>query len=249
MNKTLLDKLVLAFKSKENLYKISQNPFLFKEILIDNNINLNQNILNQILSSTFKENINKKYEELLKNDICVISNTINEICIVAYGNKEILKNKNKIFIYKNINSSKHSNLVFNIFDNYIKNMNATRIKIINSIDELKNNENENKCIFIIDILYMKFISKKSIKNNLYILVSKNKDTFCILSEIIDKMLIIEAALTKFIVNFCNELLDFGKDILVVPNNIYSKNSYFSSYLIKQGCDVILNKFDLKYYLD
>ena len=249
MNKLLLNKLISIFKSEENLYRMSQSPFLFKEILIDNNIILNQKILNQMLNSKFKENVNKKFENLKKNDIGFICNGINEICIITYGNKELMNNKNKILIYKNINSTKHSNLVCNIFDNYLKSINAIRVKIITSVDDLNDNGNENKCIFIIDSLYIKFISKKSTKNNLYIIVNKNKNKFCILSEIIDKILIIEASLNKHIVNLCNDLLDFGKDVLVVPNNIYNKNSYFSNYLIKQGCDVILNKFDLKYYLD
>ena len=40
----------------------------------------------------------------------------------------------------------------------------------------------------------------------------------------------------------------AKEVLVVPSTVFNKNSYFSNYLIKQGADVLLNKWDLKFVL-
>ena len=68
-------------------------------------------------------------------------------------------------------------------------------------------------------------------------------------NVIDLMVIVEARYEEKIVNLVNCFLEKGKDIYVVPSNVFRKNSYFSNFLIKQGADVILNKQDLKYILN
>ena len=41
------------------------------------------------------------------------------------------------------------------------------------------------------------------------------------------------------------MLDFGKEILVVPGDIQDKNCYFSNYLLKEGASVVLNEEDIQ----
>ena len=44
------------------------------------------------------------------------------------------------------------------------------------------------------------------------------------------------------------MLEKGKDILVCPGGIYSHNTYFSNYLIKEGAKIVLNKNDVVDYI-
>lgn len=67
-------------------------------------------------------------------------------------------------------------------------------------------------------------------------------------NIINSLVIIEAKYEEKIVKIVDEFIENNKDIYVVPSNIFNKNCYFSNYLIKQGADIILNKWDLKFIL-
>lgn len=67
--------------------------------------------------------------------------------------------------------------------------------------------------------------------------------------VVNSIIVIEARYEAKIVNLVNCFLENGKDIFVVPSNIFRKNSYFSNFLIKQGAEIILNKQDLKYILN
>ena len=58
----------------------------------------------------------------------------------------------------------------------------------------------------------------------------------------------ESSYNKEIYLISSLLLEQGKDIHVVPGNIYTNSSYFSNFLLKEGANIILNKYDLeKYY--
>ena len=65
---------------------------------------------------------------------------------------------------------------------------------------------------------------------------------------IDILVIVEARYEEKIIKLVDEMAKSAKEVLVVPSTVFNKNSYFSNYLIKQGADVLLNKWDLKFVL-
>ena len=67
-------------------------------------------------------------------------------------------------------------------------------------------------------------------------------------SISDNLLIIEAKHETNIVNLVDLFLELGKEILVLPGDIWNKNCYFSNFLIKEGANVILNVNDINLYL-
>ena len=66
--------------------------------------------------------------------------------------------------------------------------------------------------------------------------------------IADVILIPEAKYTSYSNTLVSNFLDFGKDILVIPGDIWNKNSFFSNFLIREGANVILNINDLNIFL-
>ena len=92
-------------------------------------------------------------------------------------------------------------------------------------------------------LYTWFLN--NIKSNkLITTVNDNTDEilFC------DAIVIPEARYENKIVSKVDYMLEKSKPILIFPNSIFNKNGYFSNYLIKQGADIILNKYDLLFIL-
>ena len=82
-------------------------------------------------------------------------------------------------------------------------------------------------------------------NNLYIFSLYN--IICMLT-IADVILIPEAKYTSYSNTLVSNFLDFGKDILVIPGDIWNKNCFFSNFLIREGANVILNINDLNIFL-
>ena len=64
----------------------------------------------------------------------------------------------------------------------------------------------------------------------------------------DVLFLIEARYERDIVNLVDNLLNLGKEILVLPGDVWNKNCYFSNFLIREGAGVILNINDLNIYL-
>ena len=100
------------------------------------------------------------------------------------------------------------------------------------------------------------ISKENIFNENYINVStKNRIIipydnikFKIILGIVDYLFLIEAQYNEETKNIVNFFVESGKDILVVPGNIFNRNHYFTNYLIQEGATVIINKLDFDKFI-
>ena len=58
------------------------------------------------------------------------------------------------------------------------------------------------------------------------------------------VIVLESRYDPINVNFVDEVLNYGKDVYVVPQSIEQKANFFSNYLIKSGADIIISIKDL-----
>ncbi len=258
---------IYLFKDYLNDNNLNIDQKIFNQ-LTNSNIKLkSQNIYSNVQKLNLKViTLNSKYypNELLS--------TVNpKLCIIIYGNTKILADdKPKIYMYYNKNFSSNGKNVYNTFIDFLKKENVTNIFNIEKIEDLVKfqvkkssniylinksyniENNEELCQAIkqdlsrIDRICNKDYDKSSfIFNNLI----SNDNRIEILSSLLDHFLVPEAAYQEEIVSLTDVICEYGKNILVVPSDIYKNTSYFSNYLIKQGCDVILSTKDIKYYID
>ncbi|MEG0873416.1 MAG: hypothetical protein RSD14_06040 [Clostridia bacterium] len=197
------------------------------------------------------------------------------LAIFAFGNIELLNTKlPKIYSYFNKSFSYYGLKVYTAFTNYILEKNCINVIHLKEKHEdlkifdkyLTNNARsynpkdtksfnmfcvkcsiENICDFV---KYISFQKDEVLKN---IDISKNIFIFDLNTEeivpaIIDTLFIAEAAYKKEIFVISQLALEQGKNILVVPGNIYTTTSYFSNYLIKEGANVLLCKYHLDEFL-
>lgn len=229
------------------MYVISNNSFKFKEILNRFNLFFSENILNKFLSSKLKIQ-----SDMLYNGLCLKGIEVNKLNIadrdiytLSYGNIELLKNNlKKQYIYYNENMSKYGKIKYDYFLN-----NKDMKENINICLGYKNIKKDASNIVIINISNISEIRSIEVrmlnKDNLYIF--NLFDTNLILS-LCDILVLIEARYEEKIVNLVDNLLSFGKEILVLPGDVWNKNCYFSNFLIREGAGIILNINDLNMYL-
>lgn len=237
--------LINIFSNAFTLFECTKDRDKFKSIIHSKKIFIPRNIYSKLISNELKEKLNKVYLNLVNQNIKIIpiisdeypKNLLNiynpPLAIFTYGDV-IFNNKKIVYVYDE-NLSKFGKKVYKYFNYYIKN----KMIMIGNTKE---------CNIIIkneDIFNEKYI------NNLqgsFILISNNNVKNMLILGIIDYLLLIEAKYNKETKNMVNNILENGKEILVVPGNIFNKNHYFSNYLIQEGATVLLNKYDLDKFI-
>lgn len=244
-NIKIYKKLKENFGNVENLYNESKKLENLNEKL--KNANINQSIIRLLIEDNIKEEVNKKYTEIIQNEFDIITLEDKEyplkcnddsksFCIII-NNKINLKNST-IYIYYQEYFTKFAKNITNYFSKILNKENC------NVICEYEADKLENIQIKVLDIF-----STDEYKDKNFIIFPNINSYYNYILNCISFMIIIEARYEDKIVKLVNYFLEQNKDIYVVPSNVFRKNSYFSNYLIKQGADVILNKQDLKYIVN
>ena len=248
-------KMLENFGSLELIYKISKTSFLFSKYLEDFKINLSQKVYNQITNFNLKENSNEIYN-FLKNseiDIIVLENKFLEILPVVIflkGNKNILNESKIFFILKNKETNKRIQYIK--FSNYLKEI--KKYEIIFESDIQVKGENNKKIILLNSKLNkekIKKIQNTKLCDSLILFSIKNitqskleKFNMHLIALITKTVIVLESRYNPINVNFVDEVLNYGKDVYVVPQSIEQKANFFSNYLIKSGADIIISIKDL-----
>ena len=241
-----------AFHSEKELFILSNNKYLFKEKLIQNNLNITNKLFFSLTNIKIKEkskiiydnlkvqhfnfvNIFSKYypEELrgilsaplllcYKGDIGLLNKKVKRL-VMYNSNKELMK----CIEYKSIYDSIKKNKGIICINNDMK---SPKIKVKS-----------------VDILSEEYEYKENInKEDLHILVPKQFNSLPeVIASISDSLLIFSANYNKEIYRLSYDMIDFSKEILVVPGNICNKDYYFSNYLIREGATVILSYKDIE----
>ncbi len=255
---TILDKIIYLWlelirqtNSKINIEYIGNNipissiSTLFKGEKIED-VKLDEGILKSFLDKNIKERANKLYKLIEKEDLEII--TIEDkkypkkqdypFCIVVSKEFKHDLNKRIVNMYYNSYFSKPARTIIKYNYDVIKSIGLEVMSQYEEINGIKvdylekylNSSKKDKYLFTLD--------------DYIFLVNNNIDEifFC------DAIVIPEARYENIIVSKVDYMLDKSKPILIFPNSIFNNNGYFSNYLIKQGADIILNKYDLLFIL-
>lgn len=229
------------------MYVISNHSFKFKEILIQNNLFFSNDILKKLLNSKLKFESKKLYINLVQKGI-----HINRIKIIdryiytcTYGNIKILdSNLKKQYIYYTDTMSNKGKKKYEYICNNknIKNY----INVCIGTEKINRIFKNIVLISIYNISELRSIdTEKFDKENLYIF---NFYDINHMLTIADNLVIIEAKYETDIVKLVDVFLEIGKEILILPGDVWDKNCYFSNFLIKEGAGVVLNINDINLYL-
>jgi len=222
----------------EKLYNLDFDIFLLKKFN-----KISQSIIQAILDNHIKEEVEKLIIKIKEKQLYVITmkdSIYPKRIIEKYENypffiltnNKINFNRKNIYLHYDEHFTKHGTKVLKYFSKIIEEEKGniyTKYNLKSNIEYLTIDE-----------------YKDTEKTCLVVLNNKFKYTF--LYQLVDIVIIIEASYKKGIVNLVDNFLHYGKDIYSVPSNIFGNNCYFSNYLIKQGADIILNKWDLKFIL-
>ena len=275
MNYYLYNQFLKSFNSIQNIFNLSKTEFLFKEILTYKNLHISAELLNEFTNPELKIKSEKLFFKLqqLHFDIIpinsnrypkVLLNNLNPpLCIIHTGNGKNINSKNlKFSILYNSNFSSNGKTVYNIFSKYLLEQ-CDVVNIYNNFDNinvLDNIKNMNNTVQIFDFNiirksninnYFDYFEKGYFNSNDIILTDNRSKIASIemMCNFVDYYIVPESGLNKYIFIISELIAENSKEILVVPANIYNKTSYFSNYLIKQGCDILLSVNDIKYYID
>lgn len=252
INYILVLRLLKAFNSLENLYNISNNRYLFRNILIQNNIKLSNKLFSDFTDLSLKEKASNVYNNLLRQNIKFINifssnypyelkSIINAPILICYYGDINLLGKKKVYIYKssNIDNHKYDSICSEVYN-------------LNNVVCINKEKNTRTIAFLdIELFNPNFsISTNFSHFNLYIFYPLNANyKYELIASITDYLLILNASYNNIIYKLTSNMLDFGKEILVVPGDIQDKNCYFSNYLLKEGASIILSKEDIKFILN
>lgn len=229
------------------MYKISYDRIKFQTILNQNKLFFQESVLNKLLNSKLKIQSNLLYKNLYLKNIYLkkINISSNYFYSCIYGNEKLLESKlKKLHVYYNENISKDGNYKYKYFLNH-KDL-KENINICIGNKNIKSNCNNIVILKISNINELRSINTDILdKNNLYIFTTQDPNTILSVSDI---LLLVESKYNKQIANLVDTFLEHGKEILVLPGDIWNSNCYFSNYLIKEGAGVILNINDLNMYL-
>ena len=229
---------------KENISNSSIIALFKGENVIDEK--LNNSIVKSFLDKNIKERTIRLYNKIEENKLRIITREEkdfpkrmkNAFCIITNLNfTKNLNNKNVYIYYANYYSKVAKSITkynyevikeldYNLFCEYEE---IETIKI-DKLEKYLNNKNEEKYLFDL--------------NNYIFYIAGEIDIL----SIIDMVIIIEAQYEGNIVEKVNYFVEKSIPILVFPNSIFNKNSYFSNYLIKQGADIALGKNDILFAL-
>ena len=227
---------------KELFYLTSENS-RFYNYLIQNNIFMSKDLYQKFIDFKIKQRAKILFKSLIQNNFKIIhifSKEYNRI-IKSYNNLPLvffisgkfdLLYKEKVYLYlesiDNVSKIVKANLECSIInkDYTLIQDDSNNINISNKIiiSDTKNIENSLKIKQNKDIL------------NIFVNLNKKDNISCF----IDKLIIINASYKKDIVYLVDSMLEQGKDVYVVPNNILNKSAYFSNYLISEGAKVVIN---------
>ncbi len=258
-------KLMKCFENSEKIYICSKNYYKFIKSLNSKNVKIEKKILDILTNSNYKKECLKKFKILKEKNIKIISIenklypkfllelNLPMLCLYYKGDINLLnKNYKKVFIYNNgKNNNYYSYVLFNFYTTLLQFENLLLLE-----SSLNNNKVIKEDIHINNVEFESlYYNKNKNLNNEYkleILVDKEKYDFIYFYDVIacfsDFCLIPKADYNKFITIYCDLMLEKGKDILVCPGGIYSHNTYFSNYLIKEGAKIVLNKNDVVDYI-
>ena len=163
----------------------------------------------------------------------------------VYGNIKLLSsNRKKLYIFCDKNTSRYGTDKCKYFLN-CKNI-KENINVCIGSKNIKNNSCNISIVNIKNVSELRAVEiEKMDINNLYIF---NLYNIMYMLTIADIILIPEAKYSSYSNMLVNNFLDFGKDILVIPGDIWNKNCFFSNFLIREGANVILNINDLNIFL-
>lgn len=231
----------MYLENKEQIIKI-YNDLTFKENKYEK---IESSIITLLLDKNIKKDVENRYNELKIKNLQIVTieecnypkklfNSQEDIPFCYFSNSNINLNNLNIYIYYNDYFTKFAK---NIIEYFGKIINSEKANVITEYDSDK-------------FLTLKIGTNEILKNNNCncVILSHEKYIKCFKWAIISAMIIIEARYESKIIKIVDRFLDSGKDIYVVPSSIFRKNTYFSNYLIKQGADIILNKWDLKFIL-
>ena len=265
-NKYLFKQILYSnnvYISNEIIFQITNSVIKNQSKTIYQKLKLNNIKIVGILTNDYPENLKKIYMPPL--GIFCLGNTEllgeNNIKNHTYYSKDFSCYGNKV--YKLMLNYNKTSKISNVFNEEIKKLELednsnliSKCNIGKNIIILKNNILEileNEKIDFIEKIKLKNIN---LKDNLFIFFCYDnyfeKSSYEIFLEyftgVLDCILIPESSYNKEIYVITSLLLEQGKDIHVVPGNIYTSSSYFSNFLLKEGANMILNKYDLeKYY--
>lgn len=230
--------------------KIGDISALYENIDFDTrerlkSIGIHKSIIENLEDGKIKEKSKKIYFNLIKLNFNIITyenyySLVNfnqyklEVPFCFISSNDFNFNLKRVYIYYPDYLSKYA-------QNIIKYI----AKIITVEGGMALSEYKDESVFLIRV--EKFENINEILSNEVILPDE-RYLSCFFTQIIDMLVIVEAKYEKNIVCLVDMYLELGKDIYVVPSNIFNKNSYFSNYLIKQGADIILNNQDIKFIL-
>lgn len=229
------------------MYEISNNSLKFKKFLIKNKIFFSNEVINKLLNSKLKIQSEKLLNIIYSMNIKIQKIKVNDryLYTFVYGNINLLNSTGKkLYILCDNSTSKYGIEKCNYF------LNCKNVKEYINVCIGSKNIKKNSCnISIVNIENVSELRTIEIErlniNNLYIF---NLYDVCYMLTISDIMLIPEAKYTSYSNTLVSNFLYFGKDILVIPGDIWNKNCFFSNFLIREGANVILNITDLNIFL-
>jgi DNA processing protein len=239
--------LLKIFEDAKDIYVSSKDKDNFLKTLKINCISISYSIFSNLVNPTLKSKAIKMFQNLCSNNIKLINihsklypnqltNIFNPpLVLFAYGNISLLKNK-KVYTY----GSNDFNLdIDETYSKFYECMNKNNISIVSDrVTEYSN------------IIYLPHIKKIDREDVLVISDRINENTFINYEYIIgisDCLFITHSSYNMKAAMIVDLILEQGKDILVIPGNIYDKDTYFSNYLIKDGAICIISKTDLLQY--
>lgn len=229
------------------MYEISNNSLKFKQILIKNKMFFSNEVINKLVCSKLKIQSEKLLNIIHNMNIKIQKVKINDkyLYTFVYGNTNLLKcTRKKLYIFCDNNTSKYGIEKCKYFLN-CKNV-KENINVCIGSKNIKKNSCNISIVNIENVSELRTIEIERLDiNNLYIFSLYN--IICMLT-IADVILIPEAKYTSYSNTLVSNFLDFGKDILVIPGDMWNKNCFFSNFLIREGANVILNINDLNIFL-
>lgn len=240
-------KLLDAFGSVDNIYDISKSSKKFLLYLKKNNLKISQELYHNLISEKLKiyskdlylkfVNSNIKFLTInsAKYPVEILNLKIPPYVILYKGNISLLEN-DKVYIYFNKYFDEYGMCVYKSLNkNLLKKQKCSKVLIV---DEYVENIKYKNSIILVKKISKGVMCSVGESKNLILFLNAKCSCYNVLSAICDKLVIPQARYEVEALNLTNAFLEYGKDIYVVPGNIYSKNSYFSNYLIAEGANVI-----------
>lgn len=246
---TLLNRLIYIFGNIKNMYVISNNKDKFKEILIKNKLFFSKDVLEKLFNSKLKIGSKLLYSNLISKgiDIKLVKLGFKYEFVIYYGNISLLKSNLKKVHFYNIDISEYGNKKLNFFVNNKKIKEHLEVNIKSSREkEFFANNNQIVIYEILNFSELRSIDISTLNHNSIYFFTLNINE--LLPFICDILIFVEAKYVDNCVNMVDNMLENGKDILVIPGDVWNKSCFFSNYLIKEGAGIILGIDDLNYYL-